>query len=290
MQDSLLIELLIEELPPKSLLKLSQAFCRGIFEGLKEQGFVAADADYAGAVTEFATPRRLAVLIKDVLGKQPERMTERKGPALASAFDQNENPTPALVGFAKSCGVEIPALQKQSDKKGEYFVFRAKQPGEALEKHLSGIVAGAIKKLPVAKLMRWGDSDVEFVRPVHGLMMLHGKNIVPGRVSNLQSSNKTLGHRFMSEGDISIAAADNYEKVLEEKGSVMPGFERRRNLVNNELRAVAGDAQPLDNPDLLDEVTALVEYPVVHAGQFDAQFLGVPQECLILSIDRKSVV
>ncbi len=286
MQDSLLIELLTEELPPKSLLKLSQAFCKGIFEGLQEQGFVAADADYAGLVSEFATPRRLGVLVKDVAHKQSERIIERKGPALASAYDQNEKPTPALIGFAKSCGVEISALQKHSDKKGEYFVFRARQPGELLEKHLSAIVAGVIKKLPVAKLMRWGGSEVEFVRPLHGMMMLHGKNTVPGTVLNLHSDNKTLGHRFLSAGEITVTAADAYEKALEEKGSVIPGFEKRRDQIKNELAAAAGGAQPLDDSDLLDEVTALVEYPVVYAGQFDAQFLGVPQECLILSMKQ----
>ncbi|MEO6697237.1 MAG: glycine--tRNA ligase subunit beta, partial [Gammaproteobacteria bacterium] len=114
MQDSLLIELLTEELPPKSLLKLSQAFCRGIFDGLKEQGFVTDDADYLGAVSEFATPRRLAVLIKDVVGMQPERTVERKGPAFTAAFDKDSKPTPALSGFAKSCGVAIEKLEKQS--------------------------------------------------------------------------------------------------------------------------------------------------------------------------------
>jgi len=286
MQDSLLIELLTEELPPKSLLKLSQALCKGIFEELKEQGFVAADADYAALVTEFATPRRLGVLVKDVAHKQSERIIERKGPALASAFDQNEKPTPALIGFAKSCGVEISALQKQSDKKGEHFVFRAKQPGEPLEKHLALIVTGVIKKLPVAKLMRWGDNEVEFVRPVHGLIMLHGKKIVAGEVLGLKSSNKTLGHRFLGAGEITIAVADDYEKVLEEKGSVIPGFEKRRSLVKDELRVKEGDAQVLDDTILLNEVTALVEYPAVYAGQFDAQFLGVPQECLILSMKQ----
>ncbi|MFP5345021.1 MAG: glycine--tRNA ligase subunit beta, partial [Gammaproteobacteria bacterium] len=253
---------------------------------MKEQGFVAAEAGYEQAVTGYATPRRLAVLIKDVLDKQPERTIERKGPALASAFDQNEKPTPALIGFAKSCGVEITALHKQSDKKGEYFVFRAKQPGEALEKHLAAIVAGVIKKLPVAKLMRWGGSEVEFVRPAHGLMMLHGQKIVPGQVLNLKSNNKTLGHRFLSAGAIIVAAADDYEKVLGEKGSVIPGFEKRRSLVKDELRVREGDAQVLVGTVLLNEVTALVEYPVVHAGQFDAQFLGVPQECLILSMQQ----
>ncbi len=286
MQASLLIELLTEELPPKSLLKLSQAFCKGIFEGLKEQGFVAADADYSKLATEFATPRRLAVLIKDVLAKQPERMTERKGPALAGAYDQNEKPTPALTGFAKSCGVEISALQKQSDKKGEYFVFRTQQPGEALEKHLSEIIAGVIKKLPVAKLMRWGESDVEFVRPVHGLMMVHGNKVVPGRVLGLQSRNTTSGHRFPGKDEIDITSVDDYETLLENEGKVIASFEKRRNSIKAQLQQAADGAKPIDDADLLDEVTALVEYPVVLTGTFNQEFLSVPQECLILTMKR----
>ncbi len=286
MQASLLIELLTEELPPKSLLKLSQAFCKGIFEGLKEQGFVAADADYSKLATEFATPRRLAVLIKDVLAKQPEHMTERKGPALASAYDQNEKPTPALTGFAKSCGVEISALQEQSDKKGEYFVFRTQQPGEALEKHLSEIIAGVIKKLPVAKLMRWGESDVEFVRPVHGLMMVHGNKVVPGRVLGLQSRNTTSGHRFPGKDEIDITSADDYETLLENEGKVIASFEKRRNSIKAQLQQAADGAKPIDDADLLDEVTALVEYPVVLTGTFNQEFLSVPQECLILTMKR----
>lgn len=293
MQDSLLIELLTEELPPKSLLKLSQAFCKGLFEGLKEQGFVAVDADYAGLVSEFATPRRLGVLVKDVAHKQSERIIERKGPALASAYDQSEKPTPALIGFAKSCGVEIEKLEKQSDKKGEYFVFRAQQPGEPLEKHLSGIVAGVVKKLPVAKLMRWGDSEVEFVRPVHGLMMLHGKKIVHGEVLSLKSGNKTLGHRFLSAGEIEVKNAMDYEQLLLAQGKVVVKHDARRDSIYDQLDAAA---QGLDDSvtwtvgnnihQLLDEVASLVESPEVYRGSFDAAYLEVPQECLIVSMQQ----
>ncbi len=292
MQDSLLIELLTEELPPKSLLKLSQAFCKGIFEGLKEQGFIAADADYAGLVSEFATPRRLGVLVKDVAHTQSERIIERKGPALASAYDQNEKPTPALIGFAKSCGVEISALQKQSDKKGEHFVFRARQPGEPLELHLSAIVAGVIKKLPIAKLMRWGDSDVQFVRPVHGLMLLHGKKIVPGEVLGLQSSNKTLGHRFLSTGEVEIKNSTDYTRLMLEKGQVVVSHEVRCGLISDQLDRVAKDLGDSvtwtvgENIALLGEVASLVEFPVVYAGSFDVAYLEVPEECLVVSMQQ----
>ena len=305
MQENLLIELLTEELPPKSLLKLSQAFCRGIFDGLQEQGFVTADADYATLVSEFATPRRLAVLIKEVIGMQPERTVERKGPALNAAFDNDGKPTPALSGFAKSCGVAIEKLEKQSGPKGEHFVFRAKQPGEPLEKHLSGIVASVIKKLPVAKLMRWGDSEVEFVRPVHGLIMVHGNKVVPGEVLGLLSHSTTSGHRFLSGGDVGIAQADDYERVLEEQGNVIASFEKRKRMIQSQIEEMetklkvnivsAAGAEMSDSMDvhfraaydtseLLNEVAALVEYPTAYVGHFDKEFLSVPKECLILSM------
>ncbi|MEO7557548.1 MAG: glycine--tRNA ligase subunit beta, partial [Gammaproteobacteria bacterium] len=248
---------------------------------------------------------RLAVLIKDVLAKQSERTVERKGPAVSSAFDKDGKPTPALFGFAKSCSVEIEKLEKQSSPKGEHFVFRAKQPGEPLEKHLSGIVASVIKKLPVAKLMRWGESDVEFVRPVHGLMMLHGSKIVPGEVLGLRSSNKTLGHRFLSDVDIVIAKTDDYERVLEVQGKVTASFEKRKQIIRSQIEekenklevsvissagmamsgSVAGHlGAAYDTHELLDEVAALVEYPTAYIGHFDKEFLSVPKECLILSM------
>ncbi len=302
MQDSLLIELLTEELPPKSLRKLSVAFCEGIFEGLRDKGFINTDSSYSQLVTEFATPRRLGVLIKDVLDEQMERMVERKGPALNAAFDKDGNPSPALSGFAKSCGVELEQLEKQSDKKGEYFIFRARQAGEPLEKHLSAIVAGVIKKLPVAKLMRWGDSEVEFVRPVHGLIMLHGGEVMPGDVLGLKSTNKTSGHRFLSDGEITVARADDYERVLENQGMVIASFEKRRERIEEEIksfekkssvwvledmdRVIGGKMTGAADDYLLEEVAALVEYPIIYRGIFGLDFLDVPAECLALSMKQ----
>ena len=314
MEESLLIELLTEELPPKSLRKLSGAFCKGIFEGLKAEGFVAADAVYEQLVTEFATPRRLAVLIKNVADKQSDRIVERKGPAVNSSFNASGQPMPALSGFAKSCGVDIAALEKQSGPKGEYFVFRSQQSGESLEKHLATLVAGVIKKLPVAKLMRWGDGEVEFVRPVHGLIMLHGSKIVPGDVLGLKSDNKTSGHRFLSVGDIVIARPDDYERVLEAQGNVIASFEKRRQLFLSQIKSIEkelavcvvtpADLADSEGPyersmedhmqavysmiiardDLSEEVAALIEYPAVYVGHFSEEFLSVPKECLILSM------
>jgi glycyl-tRNA synthetase beta chain len=282
MQDSLLIELLTEELPPKSLRQLVEAFASNLTQDLKAEDFIAD----ASAVTVFATPRRLAVHITEVAERAPDHEVTFSGPAVSSGLDKAGNPTPALLGFAKKNGVTVGELIRIHGAKGEQFAYQTMSTGGRLATNLELKVKEALKKLPIPKVMRWGDSEVEFVRPVHGLLMLHGSQIILGQVMGLQSSNKTLGHRFLSAGEITITAADDYEKVLEEKGSVIPGFEERRDRIKNDLDAAAGDAQPLDDADLLDEVTALVEYPVVYAGQFDAKFLSVPQECLILSMKQ----
>ncbi len=286
--DSLLIELRTEELPPKLLERLSLVFASGVYDSLKEQGFLA-----AGSVQQvFATPRRLAVLISQVLPKQPDRMVERKGPAVASAMGADGKPAPALLGFAKSCGVDVDKLEKRTGDKGEYFVYSFKQKGGGLALHLATIVEASLKKLPVAKLMRWGDSEVQFVRPVHGLIMLHGKKVVPGVVLGLKSGNKTLGHRFLSQGQLAITAATDYEKILEKKGSVIADYQRRKDMIAQRLDAEAekiGAATTWalgNHAKLLDEVASIVEYPVIYAGDFSKDFLSLPPECLIISMQQ----
>ena len=285
---SLLIELRTEELPPKSLERLSLVFASGVYDSLKEQGFLV-----AGSVQQvFATPRRLAVLISQVLPKQPDRMVERKGPAVASAIGADGKPAPALLGFAKSCGVDVGKLEKRAGDKGEYFVHSFKQKGGGLAPHLATIVEASLKKLPVAKLMRWGDSEVQFVRPVHGLIMLHAKKVVPGVVLGLKSGNKTLGHRFLSQGAITITAATDYEKILEKKGSVIADYQRRKDMITQRLDAEAkkiGAATHWalgNHAKLLDEVTSIVEYPVIYAGEFSKDFLSLPSECLVISMQQ----
>ena len=311
--DDLLIELRTEELPPKSLERLSAAFADGIYASLKERGFLASDS----VQQNFATPRRLAVLISQVSPKQLDRMVERKGPAVSSGLGADGKPGPALLGFAKSCGVDVDKLQKRAGDTGEYFVYRFKQKGEALAQHLAGIVEASLKKLPVAKLMRWGDKDVQFVRPVHGLIMLHGRKVVPVKISNprdkffepitaemhgrkvvpgellgLKSGNKTLGHRFLSKGELVIPAAADYEKILEKQGMVIADFQRRKDMIAHQLDGAAkkigkATSWKLDNhASLLGEVASIVEYPVVYAGEFSQDFLEVPRECLIISMQQ----
>jgi glycyl-tRNA synthetase beta chain len=282
MQDTLLIELLTEELPPKSLSALGARFADGIRRGLEDLGFV----DPGAAHTVFATPRRLAVLIPDVRSEQAEREVERKGPALASGIGPDGKPTKALEGFARSCGVPIEQLQRMSDGKAEYFVFRSRKAGEPLDAHLAAAVREAVKALPIPKLMRWGERDVQFVRPVHGLILLHGSRIVPGEVLGLQAGRTTQGHRFMGGGRIAVEHARDYAASLESKGAVVASFEQRSRNIAALLSKAAGGASLGDHAALLDEVTALVESPAVYEGRFDEAFLAVPQECLILSMKQ----
>jgi len=288
MNDALLVEILTEELPPKALARLMEAFSHGLFEGLKDKNFLPTEAEF----TPFASPRRLAVLISSVLAKQADRVVERKGPALASALDAGGQPTPALLGFAKSCGVDVNKLERQAGEKGDYFVYRAKQKGEPLRNHLAAIVEAALKKLPVPKTMRWGAGEAQFVRPVHGVILLHGKKVVPGTVLGLKSGNKTRGHRFLSTGALVIRNAKDYDKVLKQQGKVIASFEARRELIAKALDTAAHKAGQRvrwdlgKSAELVDEVTSIVEFPVVLAGAFDKAFLAVPKECLIISMQQ----
>jgi glycyl-tRNA synthetase beta chain len=283
MNNSLLIELRTEELPPKSLKALSESFAGSVFAALKEQAFASVDS----VCTPYATPRRLALLITNVSAQQPDRVIEKKGPAVASGVDAEGKPTRALEGFMRSAGVTFEQLRKVADGKAEYFVARSEKKGEAIDAHLAEIVAQALKKLPIQKLMRWGDSDVQFVRPAHGLIMLHGKRVVPGAVLSLASGNTTLGHRFMSSGEIAIDTPEDYAAKLA-SGKVLASFAERRAAIAVELDAKARELSATMKPSdaLLDEVTALVEWPAVYVGEFESEYLEVPQECLILTMQQ----
>jgi glycyl-tRNA synthetase beta chain len=283
MNDTVLIELRTEELPPKSLRQLSEAFADTVFAALKAQQFTADDS----VCTPYATPRRLALSITGVAARQPDRILERKGPALGSALDATGKPTPALVGFMRSAGVSFEQLHKAADGKSEYFVARIEKKGETLAAYLAEIVTQALKKLPIPKVMRWGDSEHQFVRPVHSLILLHGEDVVAGEVLGLRSDRLTLGHRFLSTGEIRIGSAAEYVDKLA-AGKVIASFAERRAAVAAQLDAAAKRLDARLNPadGLLDEVTALVEWPVVYAGQFEAEYLEVPQECLILTMQQ----
>ena len=280
---NLLIELRTEELPPKSLKALSDSFSSAVFAALKEQAFVPADS----VCTPYATPRRLALTVSQVAAVQPDRVIEKKGPAVASGLDASGKPTKALEGFMRSAGVTFEQMQKAGDGKAEYFVARIEKKGESLDAHLSEIIVQALKKLPIQKLMRWGDSEHQFVRPVHSLIVLHGTRIVPCVVLGLNSGNTTRGHRFLSSGEIVINSPDEYAAKLM-AGKVIASIPERRASIAAQLDAKAAELKATINPSdgLLDEVSALVEWPVVYVGEFESEYLEVPQECLILTMQQ----
>ncbi|MCX7164005.1 MAG: glycine--tRNA ligase subunit beta [Betaproteobacteria bacterium] len=280
MKATLLIELLTEELPPKSLARLGLSFREQMQKALAEAGFI--DAGNEGRW--FATPRRLALQFDDCLENQPDRVIEKKGPAVASAVGADGKPTKALEGFMRSAGVDFAQLEKLSDGKAEYFVARFNKTGGRIDEHVSTMVEAALKKLPVAKLMRWGAGEAQFVRPVHGLILMHGGRIIDGQVLGLISDNVTRGHRFMSVGVIDIPRAEDYETVLETQGRVIASFDKRRAMIREQLDQAAGPLTWLQDEALLDEVTALVEFPAVYEAGFEPEFLAVPQECLILTM------
>ena len=284
MKATLLIELLTEELPPKSLAKLGLSFREQMQKTLTEGGFI--EAGNTGRW--FATPRRLALQFDECLESQPDRVIEKKGPAVTSGVGADGTPTKALEGFMRSAGVEFAQLEKLSDPGGksgaEYFVARIKKTGGRIDESLAGMVEAALKKLPIAKLMRWGAGEEQFVRPVHGLMLMHGARIIAGKVLGLDSRNVTRGHRFMSVGVIDIPHAENYEAILEKEGRVIASFDKRRAMIVEQLDRAAGQLTWLRDDALLDEVTALVEFPAVYEANFEPEFLAVPQECLILTM------
>jgi len=283
MKQTLLIELLTEELPPKALERLSTVFANEVFTILREQELASEDS----ICTPFATPRRLALTITNVESQQADRVIERKGPAVAAGVDAAGKSSKALEGFMRGAGVTFEQLQRSNDNKTEYFVARLEKKGQPLDVYLADIITQALKKLPVPKLMRWGDSDHQFVRPAHGLIMLHGNRIVPGEVLGLQSGRLSSGHRFLHTGAMQVVSAESYEETMT-NGKVIASFEKRRTKIDEHLKTKAHALNARINPSdgLLDEVTALVEWPVVYVGKFEEEYLEVPQECLILTMQQ----
>jgi len=273
---TLLVELLTEELPPRPLRALSEAFGAALLSDLGKGQFLANGA----VASAFATPRRLAVLIRGVRGRAPDLEREVQGPPLGA-------PTQAVAGFAKKCGVAVEKLSAKEGPKGKFYVARVTTVGQTLSDILAGRVEAALKALPIPKMMRWGAGESEFVRPVHGLIMLHGSRVVPGSVLGMESSDRTLGHRFLADGPIALKHADDYERALRDQGKVVASFAARRALVVQALERAAGaDAALVADEALLDEITALVEAPAVYGGEFGREFLDVPEECLVLSMQR----
>ena len=291
MTHTLLVELLTEELPPKALARLGDSLANLIRDGLATRGFLDANA----SVTAYATPRRLAVKINAVLAASPDKAVREKVLPVSVALDKEGAATAplqkklaAIAAQANLPSISLADLERASDGKAESFFFSYTAPGQPLATGLQSVLDECIGKLPIPKVMSYQRPDgttVQFVRPVHGLIALLDDQIVPLAVLGLQSGRTTLGHRFLSgQPSLTIPSVNQYEDVLREQGKVIAGFEQRKENIRNQLLAAAGEDDILMPPALLDEVTALVEWPVVYACKFDDAFLAVPQECLILTM------
>lgn len=276
----LLIELGTEELPPKALLRLSNAFGKGVEDGLKEANIAFEKVEL------YSAPRRLAIIIKALADSQPDQDVEKRGPAVQAAFDEDGNPSKAAQGFARGCGVEVADLETMETDKGAWLVFRKMQKGQPTSALLGDIINQSLKRLPIPKRMRWGASDVEFVRPVHWLVVLHGEQVLDVNVLGQQAGNKTFGHRFHHPDAIELKNAAEYVSSLKDKGFVMVDPAERQAIIKQQTIKAAGELGgfALIDDDLLTEVTSLVEWPVAVAGDFDPQFLEVPAEALISSM------
>jgi glycyl-tRNA synthetase beta chain len=277
----LLFELRTEELPPRTLPALSEALTFGIAKGIDGLGLV------HGKVHGFATPRRLAVWVENLNENQPDRQVERRGPPLANAFDAQGAPTQAATAFAKSCGVTVGELSKLTTDKGAWLQFRGIERGAATTALLGDILTQAIAALPIQKRMRWGAHGAEFVRPVHSVVLLYGEEVVPVEVLGLAAGRVTLGHRFHAPKPITLKGAKGYESRLL-RARVVVDFAKRRELIRAGVSAAAAAAgegcRALIDEALLDEVTALVEWPVPLAGQFEQRFLSLPREVVIATV------
>jgi glycyl-tRNA synthetase beta chain len=275
-----LVEIGTEELPPKSLLALATAFADGIARGLADAGLS------HKAVEKFATPRRLAVRVRRLVERQPDRAIERRGPPLKAAFDAQGAPTQAGLAFAKSCGIEVAALERLETPKGAWLVHRGTEAGASTMSLLPGIVQASLDALPIARRMRWGAGDAQFVRPVHWVLMLFGREVVPCSILDVPSDALTYGHRFMAPKPIRIGSPAAYVTALHRRGRVLADIHERRETIRQGVLTVAAHVggQAVISESLLDEVTALVEWPVPLAGRFDARFLELPAEVPIATM------
>lgn len=287
---NLLVELCVEELPPKALKKLGESFAATLFEKLKASGLASADA----VITPFASPRRLAVHVTDVAARAADKTVRQKLMPVAVGLDAQGNATPALLKKLAALGVDasvVPTLQRAQDGKSEALFLDTLVPGATLREGLQAALDAALAALPIPKVMSYqlpdGWTTVHFVRPAHKLVALYGSEIVPVTALGLSAGRETLGHRFEARvNPVVIREADSYAAQLESEGAVIASFAARRAEIVRQLQAAAAqeDLQPIEDEALLDEVTALVERPNVLTCQFDAAFLDVPQECLILTM------
>ena len=277
-----LFELGTEELPPLALPELEQALKEGLRSGLESAGLSHGD------IVSYAAPRRLAVLVLALIDKQPEQQIKRRGPPVSAAFDKSGAPTRAATAFAETCGVALEQLGRVIEGKGEFLYFEGSKPGAVTAALLPAMVQAALDALPIPKRMRWGTSEAEFVRPVHWIVMRFGHETLHTRLLDTEAGATTRGHRFHAPQELAISSPAEYADTLRSKGFVLASFAERRERIRDQVLACAknlGGKAVLDDA-LLDEVTALVEWPVAIEGRFDERFLALPREVLISTLQE----
>jgi len=278
--ENLLIELGTEELPPKSLRQLAESFASNVEAELKS-------ADLAfEKVSWLASPRRLALVITSLSASQADKVVEKRGPAVSVAFDAEGNATKAAQGWARSNGITVEQAERLVTPKGEWLLFKAEVKGKKVADLIPAIAAEALAKLPIPKPMRWGATSTQFIRPVHTVCMLFGKQLIQGELLGVESDRTIRGHRFLGEAELTINHADEYEALLDDSGKVIVDYERRKAIIREQVEAVAAHENGVAaiDEELLEEVTSLVEWPVTLVGSFEEKFLDVPSEALIYTM------
>ncbi|ETT09287.1 glycine--tRNA ligase subunit beta [Providencia alcalifaciens] len=279
-QQTFLVEIGTEELPPKALRSLAESFAANFTAELDS-----ADITH-GAVNWFAAPRRLALKVESLAAAQPDREVEKRGPAISQAFDAEGKPTKAAEGWARGCGITVDQAERLTTDKGEWLLYRAQMKGQPVSELLIDMVSRSLSKLPIPKLMRWADKDTQFVRPVHTVTLLLGSDIVNGEILGIKSDRIIRGHRFMGEAEFTIDNAEQYPEILRTRGKVIADYAERKAIIianaEKAAKALGGKADLTDS--LVEEVTSLVEWPVVLTAKFEDKFLEVPAEALVYTM------
>ena len=279
-EKTFLVEIGTEELPPKALRSLAESCAANLTAELD-----AANLPH-GDVKWFAAPRRLALKVSGLHESQADREVEKRGPAVAQAFDAEGKPSKAAEGWARGCGITVDQADRLVTDKGEWLVYRAHVKGESAQQLLPAMIATSLSKLPIPKLMRWGDSDVQFVRPVHTVTLLLGDELIPAKILGIDSARTIRGHRFMGEPEFTLDNADQYPQILLERGKVIADYEQRKALIKQDAEKAAKEIGGIADlsESLLEEVASLVEWPVVLTAKFEEKFLAVPAEALVYTM------